>query len=40
MTDLDRISFGATTLGVLLLLAMLVIGVLSILPSVIALTNH
>jgi hypothetical protein len=37
MTDLDRVSFGAAVFGVLLLLALLVIGVLAVLPTVLSL---
>jgi len=37
MTDLDRIAFGATTFGLLLVLALLVLGVLAMLPAVLSL---
>jgi hypothetical protein len=40
MTDLDRIAFGVTTFGLLLLLAALVVGVLTVLPAGLALTVH
>jgi hypothetical protein len=40
MTDLDRIAFGATTVGLVLLLATLVVGVLSVLPTILRLTGH
>jgi hypothetical protein len=40
MNDIDRLAFGVTTFTVLVVLALLVLGILTVLPTALAFIGH